>query len=237
VSKPEKGVYIAIPNYRETVTMALAGWLFSLSPPAGESFFLDPIVMQPVDAARNALVSRFLGDSNLEWMFMIDDDIVPWPAILDLRNRGHLIISGLTYITKKGVPIATAITKRYKNQMRIGGIIEGPRPPVEVVGVGTGALMIHRSVLEKIKPPWFRFTYKYDGRRLQGEDLYFSKKARKEGFTLWLDPSFPCGHIHRMDIRQQAQMLGVAIDSSDMEEFADSCGLLDPSKPKPKKKG
>lgn len=236
VSKPQKGVYIAIPNYRGTVVTALAGWLFSLSPSPDETFYLDAVAMQPVDSCRNEIVHRFLSDSKLEWLFMIDDDIVPWPTILDMRLKGHLVISGLTYITKSGVPIVCGISERRGNNVLFGGFKEAQGDPIEVVGVGAGALMIHRSVLEKMRPPWFRFTYKYDGRRAQGEDLYFSKKARKAGHTLWLDTTCPCGHVHASDIRLNAAMLSVALDSETPEEFSKFFGLLDPNKDALKKK-
>ena len=237
MSKPEKGVYIAIPHYRQTVVTTLAGWLFSLSPPPDETFFLDAVVMQPVDACRNRIVHHFLKDSKLEWLFMVDDDIVPWPNILDMRFKGKLIISGLTYIAKHGVPLVCGITERWKDKVRFGGVQEGPRDPIEVEGVGAGALMIHRSVLEKMKPPWFRFTYKWNGEREQGEDLYFSQKAKKARYSLWLDPGSPCGHMHMLDIREQAVIVGHAIDASDADEFSEKLGLIDPRKPKNKKKG
>ena len=236
MSKPKKGVYIAIPNYRQTVVTSLAGWLFSLSPPPEETFYLDAVVMQPVDSCRNEIVHRFLSESKLEWLFMVDDDIVPWPTILDMRFKGHLIISGITYICKKGVPLVCGVTDRWRDKVRFGGIKEGPRDPIEVIGVGAGALMIHRSVLEKLRPPWFRFTYKYDGRRAQGEDLYFSKKAKKGGYTLWIDPASPCGHIHQMDIRQNAELLSAALECSSVAEFSKKHGLLDEHKVTKKKK-
>ena len=237
MSKPEKGVYIAIPNYRQTVVTTLAGWLFSLSPPPDETFFLDAVVMQPVDACRNKIVHQFLQQSKLEWLLMIDDDIVPWPKLLDMRFKGKLIISGLTYIIKHGMPVVCGVTEHWKDMARFGGIKEGPNDPVEVEAVGAGALMIHRSVLEKIKPPWFRFTYKWDGERKRGEDFYFSDKAVKAGYSLWLDPASPCGHIHMLDIREQAVLVSAALDASSVKEFTDKLGLIDPRKPKNKKKG
>lgn len=224
----EKGVYIAIPNYRRVTVTGLSGWLFSLSAPPGESFYLDALPIQPVDCCRNELARRFLDDSALEWMFMVDDDIVPWPTVLDMRQRGHRIISAMTYITKRGVPMATLATRRRKNQVCIGGIPEGNLDPVEIVAVGTGALMLHRSVLEEINPPWFRFTYTRDGRAVQGEDFYFSKKARRAGYKIWVDPSCPCGHFHVSDIRENAALLMKALDCKDLDEFSQFFGLLDP---------
>lgn len=223
-----KAVQIAIPNYRQTVISTLAGWLFSVVPPEGWSYLLDFVYKQPVDACRNAIVKRFLEDNPAEWLFMIDDDIAPWPTVLEMVEHKKKIISALCYIHKAGVPVSTCVLKRKKDWVKFGGAGEGSNEPLEVQGVGTGALLIHRSVLEKIKPPWFRFTYKTDGTVLQGEDFYFSQKAKKAGYSLWLDSSRPCGHIHPIDIREEAALIQVALSCEDAQEFEEQVGLWTP---------
>jgi len=223
--KYDPGVYIAIPNYRGTVVQGLAGWLFSVEGSTGEKIMLDMHSQQPVDACRNKLVTRFLKKSNLEWMLFIDDDIVPWPTLLNMRELGLPVVSALTYTKKGGVPIACAAISRHENMVRFGGIGENQDKPVEVVGVGGGALMIHRSVLETIKPPWFRFTYKDNGQTAQGEDIYFSQKAIKAGFKLHVDTTCPCGHVHLADIREEAARIAVALTSGNPQEFHEKMGF------------
>jgi len=230
--KYDPGVHIAIPNYRGVVVQRLAGWLFTQECKPGETLALDMYGSQPVDACRNTLVQHFLQGSNLEWMIMIDDDIVPWPALLGMKDLGLPIVSGLTYTRKNGIPIACAAMRRKGNWTEMGGISENQDKPVEVVGVGAGALMIHRSVFEKIKPPWFKFTYKDNGTAAQGEDFYFSQKARKAGYKLYVDTKCPCGHVHLADIREAGAQLQMAIDSKTTDEFQDRLGF-----PQPPRKG
>lgn len=63
-------------------------------------------------------------------------------------------------------------------------------PLLSCGGVGTGALMIHRSVLEQMRPPWF--IYKGD----EGEDLLFCQRVREElGLPVYVDMSTMCGHL------------------------------------------
>lgn len=230
MAKYDAGVHIAIPNYRGVLVQRLAGWLFTLDCPPGEKLALDMNAQQPVDACRNALVKRFLQGSNIEWLLMVDDDIVPWPTLLDMRHLGLPIVSALTYIRKGGLPISCAARKRKGNWVEMGGIFENQDKPVEVVGVGTGALMIHRSVLEKINPPWFKFTYKDNGTKAQGEDFYFSKKARKAGYKLFVDTTCACGHVHLADIREEGALLQAALDSESMQDFEERMGFPSPVK-------
>lgn len=59
---------------------------------------------------------------------------------------------------------------------------------VEVDAAGTGCMMIHRSVLEKVPRPWF--SYREGGT----EDMYFCRKAKAAGFRVYGDLSVICSH-------------------------------------------
>ncbi len=61
---------------------------------------------------------------------------------------------------------------------------------IECDGVGCGCLLIHRSVFEKIKPPYFVMNQGKYG----GEDFYFCRKAKRAGFKIYADPGVLCGH-------------------------------------------
>ena len=56
---------------------------------------------------------------------------------------------------------------------------------IEVDATGTGCVMIHKSVLEKIDSPWFYNL---------AEDFYFYEKARKAGFSVYINCN--CKVIH-----------------------------------------
>jgi SAM-dependent methyltransferase len=63
-------------------------------------------------------------------------------------------------------------------------------PLLECDAIGTGAMLIHRSVLEQMAPPWFEFNGD------EGEDLRFCKRAKQElGIPIFVDLSAICGHI------------------------------------------
>jgi hypothetical protein len=58
----------------------------------------------------------------------------------------------------------------------------------EVEAMGFGCICVHREVFEAMPPPWFHIpwneqTMKYDC----GEDVYFCRKAKENGFQVMLD--------------------------------------------------
>ena len=57
---------------------------------------------------------------------------------------------------------------------------------VELVAGGTAGMLIHRSVLEAMEPPWFEYGF-------ASEDILFCNKAQDLGFTLHCDLSARLG--------------------------------------------
>ena len=64
---------------------------------------------------------------------------------------------------------------------RIGG---------NVIGVGTGLMLIDLNRAKRLEMP--RFRADYGG---PGEDLYFCSQALKAGLEIWCDPTIEVGHI------------------------------------------
>ena len=57
---------------------------------------------------------------------------------------------------------------------------------LEVFFTGLGCLLIHRSVLEKVKFNWAEDSF---------DDAVFAKDAQKQGFKVFVDTSVNCAHI------------------------------------------
>lgn len=68
---------------------------------------------------------------------------------------------------------------------------------VEVEGIGLGVMLMKRTVLERMKQPWFPIEWNAAGKFHDGEDLGFCAKARKAGFKVLVDPviSRRLGHV------------------------------------------
>jgi hypothetical protein len=59
--------------------------------------------------------------------------------------------------------------------------------PCYLPAVGAGALLIHRSVLEEMKPPYFEINPSKIGGREMPEDYYFCMKVGDLGYKIALD--------------------------------------------------
>lgn len=70
-------------------------------------------------------------------------------------------------------------------------------PLIECDAVATGCMLIHRSVFEKMKPPYFEYISGGNS-----EDLVFCMNAKKAGFKVYADISTVCGHFHWVPMGQ-----------------------------------
>jgi len=70
-------------------------------------------------------------------------------------------------------------------------------PLVECDAVATGCMLLHRSVLESMEPPWFE--YEAGG---NSEDLTFCDKVLEHGFPIYCDLSTISGHFNWVPMGQ-----------------------------------
>lgn len=61
---------------------------------------------------------------------------------------------------------------------------------IECDGVGGGCLLVHRSVLKAMDPPYFQ----YNEGTFVGEDFYFCRKIQAARYKIFVDPGVICGH-------------------------------------------
>jgi hypothetical protein len=63
--------------------------------------------------------------------------------------------------------------------------------PFQVDAAGTGVFLTHRSVFERIAPPWFwleKIQLPNGKIQTMNEDIAFCRLAREAGFPIWCDP-------------------------------------------------
>jgi SAM-dependent methyltransferase len=86
-----------------------------------------------------------------------------------------------------------------------GGFIVNPPYPESVVGplievdaVGTGTMVVHRSVLEALEPPWFEYPVGWGS-----EDLHFCRRVKEQlGLPIYVDMSCVSGHFRNVPMGQ-----------------------------------
>lgn len=199
---PPTGVLIAVPT-TGYIHRELAALLINLTHTAGTRVGIHFEEAQLVDNARNLIVRRFLA-TDYEWLLMIDSDNVPPPNVLDLLKHGKKIVGAACFSSQRNIPYPLIIKKRgaaYGVKWDIG-------PLTEVDATGAACILIHREVLERMRPPWFEFGRNEQGIITYSEDFVFYRRAKEMGYKVYVDPRIQCKHYKTVDLKAFNQVLG-----------------------------
>ena len=152
--------------------------------------------------SRNVVVKTFLETTDGAWLLLIDSDerltIETWLKLVDAaHDKERLIVSGLVFAAffdnddaLRPVPTIYRMT----TDKGLESIDDYPLDQIiEVDATGTGCLLIHRSVLLKMKEnatshqgkDWAWFVEGAIDGTYFGEDLLFSKRLKSLGFKIW----------------------------------------------------
>lgn len=153
----------------------------------------------PFDHARN-MGCRAAIDNGFEWLFFLDDDVIPPPDVLP-RLMAHKvdIVSGVYF--RRNEPIVPCMQKLDKDGNPTWITSFSWPGLIEVDHVGAGCLLIHRRVLEAMKSdaprPWFEWLCDHGNLKkteMTSEDFTFCRRARQAGFKIHVDTSVHCVH-------------------------------------------
>jgi len=155
---------------------------------------------KPIAYNRNKIVQRFLSRKDMDYLMMIDSDIVPPENILNLVDYQKDIITPVlfAYQGDKVLPLAVRLRKE-----------DGFYTPIdpqettglqEVDGNGTGCMIIKRNVLEKIRSPFLN-RYDADGMKKLGLDFAFCRDAKAKGFSVWCHFDYICDHYTVVNLK------------------------------------
>jgi GT2 family glycosyltransferase len=198
-----RDVMLGFPHRGDVRTEFMMGVLAAVCAPASRIATVLPVASGPVLAeARCQLAARLLS-TDVEWLWMVDTDIVftpaTLPALLDLADPGLAPVVGALCMIRPD-PDGPARPSLYEAGLgedgRPGfGLLPGWPPGVllRVDGTGTGCLLIHRSVFEKI--PDLPFAYMTVGGRIFGEDLSFCVRCDQAGIPVHVATGVQVGHI------------------------------------------
>ena len=143
---------------------------------------------------RNYMAVKAL-NNNSEYILMIDDDMTFQPDVLDKLIKNNKDIIGVSYHPRTDmgdrlkwldethhINLETTKDPKYKDTF-------------ECHATGTGIVLIKCEVFKKMKRPWFMFEYYETGQCKLGEDWFFCREAKKEGFKIYTDPKLKVGHL------------------------------------------
>lgn len=146
---------------------------------------------------RNMLVESFLaGPPSHQWILFVDSDMTPEPFTIPRLLSHNVDVVGALYYSRDGQyqPMYGELADD-----RVQTSAEGLR---KVAWVGTGCLLVKRSVLEVMDRPYMEFLAPG-----MAEDVYFCAKAGKLGFSVYVDTALCAGHMSAEPIDREAAML------------------------------
>jgi hypothetical protein len=175
-----------------------------------------------ISHSRNRLAHKFL-QTDAKWMLFIDDDILPsigrpawmrsWviaartlqdtPLQRHILHRligsGKTLIGGAYFGRHEGAPLVCS-DQSLVNSARV---YADKITPVD--WVGTGAMLIHRSVFDdirtkfgdtlKVKVPDYEYDYFRQKDGANGEDVSFCSYAKTAGHQCYIDTGIPIFHL------------------------------------------
>lgn len=164
--------------------------------------------------ARNTIAQATL-DGGYDYVLMIDnDEVVPSDALINLIDSdlscplGHTMVvgyclsrptgkandSGRTTVFRfggKDYTVEDAYTVDELQELRECGMMR-----LQIRGSGLGCALVHRTVFEKMKYPYFKWV-EYNNKTQLSEDLYFCEQFRSIKKPIFVDTRVACGHMMR----------------------------------------
>jgi FkbM family methyltransferase len=193
VKKMNKKILIAIPTAKNIEVETFKS-IYDLTVPEGYTTEFQYFYGYQIDQIRNLIADWA---KQYDYLFSVDSDIVlPRDTLVKMLAADKDIISGL-YIQR--IP-GTQTVEIYMDTPG-GGCTNIPyallenRGIVEVAGCGFGCCLVKGEVFRKMSYPHFQYKSSLTMQETVSEDVYFCKKARSLGFTVWADPSIKCDHI------------------------------------------
>lgn len=184
--------------YNRVVDMDIMTMVYQLAAERKVQTIMETVSGPYIDSNRNRMVEDFLS-TECEWLYFWDTDVV----IVDTEFMLKMIETGEKLDAK-----VIAIPYKIKNdkeeycvvQLDEKGVLinykEGElTEPRLVSAVGAGSTLIHRSVLEKMKPPYFQIVPNEVGGKEMPEDFYFCQKVRELGFNIAVDTRITTYHF------------------------------------------
>lgn len=198
-------IMLAIPHMGQICTNLVYNIILMMSDPSYKVLYQPLRFRNRLDVARNEITELFL-QSQCEYLLMIngdmsdDPDHLTQPRFLQMATYGKDIVGalGLMWKDQDVLPTLFYYDEKAEGFKVMKQIVVGDL--VECDATGSGVVMIHRRVLEKIEPPYFKDVLGKSGKLELGQDFYFCEKARKAGFRIFVHTAIMTSHFQSIDL-------------------------------------
>ena len=170
-----------------------------------------------IAAGRNILVRQFLDHTTCDWMWMLDADIVFDTLVLDKLLEAadpetRPQVAGLYFGGGRSNPISPIMYRLVDPATNDGNPVQTikewePGAVIQADATGGGCLLVHRTVLEKMRETWpsphhWFMESVYNGMEF-GEDWTFFLRTGQMGIPLYVHTGVNLGHAKTFEIREE----------------------------------
>jgi FkbM family methyltransferase len=189
----KKKILIGIPTakYIEVDTFKS---LWDLTVPEGYELDFQYFYGYSISQIRNLIADWA---KRYDYLFSVDSDIVlPKDTLVKMLDADKDIISGLYIQRKPGEQILEVYMSTHG-----GGCTNIPysrlekHSVVEIEACGMGCALIKSDVFRKVPYPHFYYKEALTMAETVSEDVYFCRKAKQHGYTVWADATIKCDHV------------------------------------------
>ena len=185
--------------------------------------------IRPRDFMRNFLVHQQFLPTGADYLYFIDSDTVPNKNFMHLITWKKQVVGGLYLMFQSDAKVEQVNGKsmivpdprlepcafvkseeEIAEERKVDGepywykpvlqMEAGKLTPVDMMG--TGCILIHRSVFERMDYPYFLNHYKKDGAEGISEDVDFAYKLNALGIEQYLDASVYCAHFKSLNLQE-----------------------------------
>ena len=139
--------------------------------------------------SRNILREKVLSEG-YDYFLSLEQDVIPPKDVIErLLKTGNKVVSGLYFyiVDNELMPMAWGRVDD-KHALRLGLKDVEEDKLIEVITAGLGCILIHRSVLEKVK-------FRYVEEKKPFDDVWFCEDVRESKENVYLDTSVKCKHL------------------------------------------
>jgi hypothetical protein len=195
--KNQVGLVLGLPFGRKQVRREWAHAMMTVAWPVNTTVLHSITVDMPIANARNLTCQQAL-EVGAKYVWFVDDDtVVPQASIrmlmYELEQHPEAIAIGGIYCAKTDPPQPMVFQELGQGSFwdwTVGHVFE-------CAGIGTGCMLVRVEALKSIEQPWFQTTDELSqtqGRIQETDDIYFCKKARKQGFKILAHGGVLCHH-------------------------------------------
>ena len=184
-----KNILIAIPTARYIEPQTFKS-IYDLEVPEGYKTYFQFFYGYQVDQVRNLIADWTV--KGYDYLFSVDHDIAfPPDTLKKLLAANKPVVSGVYRQRLEN----EQIIEIFDHDLRHMPINMIDKNTLQEVGAcGFGCVLVKKEVFLSIGYPHFVYKSAIDHKDTFSEDLYFCKRAREEGHTIWCDGSIICDH-------------------------------------------